>query len=411
MSEVQTRPDQDQNQEARASETSSETPSDTILETAAAAAAAGTPALPDPVGPLTRRARLMALRDRGLAVTQDLWVRSGPARQWVGESAAELAGSARARAQSIDTKAVLASVLGAAATVDTKISTTLRKPGRSRAAEAAAAEAEAVQADGVGAVAPDAAPGEQAPVAAPAAVTPADPAGPGWSARVAAAGQGAAAFLSGLPQRAAPALAQGQQVVDKVTNVIARRAELAMLPKPSKWRAGLRSLQERVQKTVASESAAMGSQAAEWVNRVDTKGRFGVITRRLAAASASAAHDAPAAPVETLSVETVSVEARSTAPRVRKPRAAPKRAAVAKADETANAGVSQAGPADVGAAVAGAAVAATKAAPKRTRAAAPRKAKVQDGSEAAADGANAEAAPPKRVRARKRPEAGADVEA
>ncbi|MFM8354340.1 MAG: hypothetical protein ACKOBM_05490, partial [Gammaproteobacteria bacterium] len=336
---------------------------------------------------------------------------------------------------SIDTKAVLASVAGAAATVGTKISTTLRKPGRSRAAEAA--EAEAVPADGVGAVAPDAAPGEQAPVAAPAAVavpaavTPTDPAASGWSARVVAAGQGVAAFLSGLPQRAAPALAQGQQVVDKVTNVIARRAELAMLPKPSKWRAGLRSLQERVQKTVASESAAMGSQAAEWVNRVDTKGRFGVITRRLAAASASASNDAPAAPVETGSVETgsigtaaveaaaietVSVEARSTAPRVRKPRAAPKRAAAAKADDTANAGVSQAGPAEgaaavAGAAVAGAAVAATKAAPKRTRAAAPRKVKVQDGSEAAADGANAEAAPPKRVRARKRSEAGADVEA
>lgn len=231
--------------------------------------------------------RLSAARDRGFAVAEDLWQRSAPTRAWLAQSADGLVTRARARAESLDTGAMLAAV-----------------PGLSRWSKARAdASATEVSASSEGTSADDR-PSEDS------ATAPADTGDRNWRARLAA-----------LPELATPVMAQGRQAVDKVTSLIARRAELATLPKPSRLRTGIRSLQEYVQNKAMKESAAMGSQAAEWVNRLDSKGRFAVITRRLTPAGntvdvpAAASTDPAAGPAD-------APGSAAPKPRTRKPRSA-----------------------------------------------------------------------------------------
>lgn len=353
--------------------------------TAASAASAPPMQLPVPAGApedvpantAALGARLSAARDRGLAVAEDLWQRSGPTRAWLVHSADGLVARARARAESVDTGALLAAVPGLsrwsksradAPAIDASASETVAtEAGTVETPSAQTAASEGTTAAGSAAPA-GSAEGSSAGDSAPA---PADTSDRSWRARLAA-----------LPALATPVMAQGRQAVDKVTSLIARRAELATLPKPSRLRTGIRSLQEYVQNKAMKESAAMGSQAAEWVNRLDSKGRFAVITRHLTpsgnttvvGASAAATAETVAAPVD-------APASSSPKPRTRKPRSAESGQA---ADVTATAPVKRVRKA------AAAKDPSASAAQKPTRAASRSKAKASDAADAIAGEAGAE---------------------
>lgn len=351
--------------------------------TAASAASAPPMQLPVPAGApedvpanaAALGARLSAARDRGLAVAEDLWQRSGPTRAWLAHSADGLVARARARAESVDTGALLAAVPGLsrwsksradAPAIDASASETVAtEAGTVETPSAQTAASEGTTAAGSAAPAGSA----EGSSADDSATAPADTSDRSWRARLAA-----------LPALATPVMAQGRQAVDKVTSLIARRAELATLPKPSRLRTGIRSLQEYVQNKAMKESAAMGSQAAEWVNRLDSKGRFAVITRHLTPSGnttvvgASAAATAEAAPGD-------APASASPKPRTRKPRSAESGQA---ADVTATAPVKRVRKA------AAAKDPSASAAQKPTRAASRSKAKASDATDAIAAEAGAE---------------------